>query len=561
MRLIKGWNQFNLIQELDSTGTYLDPKNFKKSGTTQNTSITRMKYGKIFAQAPKTADKSWGLKFVENGFKYSGILYKVIFPDDFMKYFNIKSNRPDLTKDPINLSPAKISDFENFKKPLPDSNAKIAPNQSGSLQPGEKINWQDLQDINIVAVKDSSNRTHFLPGVPDQFKGIGLGYIVYEEFIKFLGYASSDSTAKLEAQKVWSQIIQDPDFYGMVVKRNANDLGAVFVVHKDCNKPNVENEIIEWVKRSFNRDDFSGIAIDDNIFKKYPNLQKYKEKWTFETRNKLSNIYKSLEEIFKNEDLKHLDEVIEFASDNLFEIVDWDYTGNASKEKQALKDALLDLAANPAKLKFYQVVFEKLLSSQVLGFEIFRKILKDTADTLKESVRNSLIKYLWDKVDMKQEFKKILDYVSDKKLNKEIATYKINETDDPRFRFKYFYENQDTDLEDFIKWCNNYTFNPHQLDVILQFFYLVKDKQKLVDKLNKNVLNQFLAVLEKYAFRQDQLLLVDNLEEMSNLEENIIQKKDFSIENSYEFYKFLFKYLEGEELKKTVEKFLNKYGK
>ena len=58
---------------------------------------------------------------------------------------------------------------------------------------------------------------HFTHGIPTEFKGIGLGYHIYKEFIKFLGWAMGTYQGTDDSQKVWSKLLKDDDFYTSII--------------------------------------------------------------------------------------------------------------------------------------------------------------------------------------------------------------------------------------------------------------------------------------------------------------------------------------------------------
>jgi len=59
------------------------------------------------------------------------------------------------------------------------------------------------------------NRIHFREGIHPKLQGIGLGYVIYRDFIKFLGYASSSNNSTIESKRVWEKLFNDSNFYGV----------------------------------------------------------------------------------------------------------------------------------------------------------------------------------------------------------------------------------------------------------------------------------------------------------------------------------------------------------
>jgi len=166
MKRIKKFHNFTrTINEVSVDNTYLDQVDISKDGVTGP-----------FAQAPRTKGKTWGLEFEKNS-GYEN--YIVVFPDYLVK---------------------QIIELVEEKR-------------------GNRIGTDILEGIEIETEGESGfNRTHFPGGINNELRGIGLGYIIYEEFIKFLGYASSKYNASGLAQKVWKKISSDPDFLGICYK-------------------------------------------------------------------------------------------------------------------------------------------------------------------------------------------------------------------------------------------------------------------------------------------------------------------------------------------------------
>ena len=123
----------------------------------------------------------------------------------------------------------------------------------------------DKQYLIISRVKYHNNRLHFVPGIPPESKGSGLGLIIYKQFIKHLGYGSSNQVAKVAAKKLWSKIIQDNDFISLLAdqsvlvfdKKFKGDFDLVvknFVSTKFVSKdylqvdPELESKLGSWFK-------------------------------------------------------------------------------------------------------------------------------------------------------------------------------------------------------------------------------------------------------------------------------------------------------------------------
>lgn len=210
------------IEEIDTTGTYLDRE---KIGTSydKNKLTLVSRFGNVFKDAPTTSDKSYGLEFIEDRKN----MYVVNFPSDF-----------------------------------------------GSKYYSEDINFDDLFTIPLILMHNGfpTNRIHFLGGIPNQLKGTGLGYVIYKEFIKFLGWASSTSDSSESAMVIWSKLVNDPDFYSFLI--NGDEESKIFVIYKKTDK-----DIVDIVKSNIELSDIKikSIKFEDELINAYPELKKYQE--------------------------------------------------------------------------------------------------------------------------------------------------------------------------------------------------------------------------------------------------------------------------------------------
>lgn len=261
------------IFEADISDTYLDIATNKQSSIQKEISLAKKLYGNLFAEAPSTTDKSWGIEFEMLKDYDNSIDYKVKFTDEFFKNF-IKTNADSDSWWEKFLSVFGIGDvsFRSLKKCVINC---------------ERFLYSD-HNFEIDTSKSCFNRIHFAGGIPEEFRGINLGYIIYEAFIKYLGYASSTNNASNEAKRVWSKIAEDPDFYCIISRKRGhhNDLsGSILAVHKDCQE-DLTKVIIDWITRESSlvnsimiTDDktttqgFLGFKIDPNLLKKYKDIE------------------------------------------------------------------------------------------------------------------------------------------------------------------------------------------------------------------------------------------------------------------------------------------------
>jgi hypothetical protein len=121
---------------------------------------------------------------------------------------------------------------------------------------------------------------YHMSGIPNELKGIGLGYLIYEEFINFLGFASSGSHATSEAINIWKKLYNDPEFYGVVISLNDNKKGGILLFHENYNG-DVENIAFEFIKNYIfeiiqYRENLNPIKIDDKLIS-YPKILELKK--------------------------------------------------------------------------------------------------------------------------------------------------------------------------------------------------------------------------------------------------------------------------------------------
>jgi hypothetical protein len=124
------------------------------------------------------------------------------------------------------------------------------------------------------------NRIHFREGIHPELQGTGLGYLIYQDFIKFLGFASSSDSATKDSKRVWQKLLNDPDFYGvfcegdnvLIVSKNWNgDTSSLFktFIQKKCGG-NV-------------------LKINDSLLTDYPEFGSYVQKTIDESYGKAKN--------------------------------------------------------------------------------------------------------------------------------------------------------------------------------------------------------------------------------------------------------------------------------
>ena len=118
-------------------------------------------------------------------------------------------------------------------------------------------------DRMYIEASGEFNRIHFREGVHPQLQGIGLGYVIYQDFIKFLGYASTSDSATNESKRVWSKMMSDPDFYGVVCEGH-----NVMVISK-----NWSGDVVGMVKSFIAKNGRNKVlSLNGNLLNDYPDL-------------------------------------------------------------------------------------------------------------------------------------------------------------------------------------------------------------------------------------------------------------------------------------------------
>jgi len=204
----------NVIKEINTENSYIN---------NQDTEQYQTKNTNVFGNSPHSNFIEYGIQFMGSRTKgmYQAVFMKTM-PDEFYSFVN---------------------QFDDeIKSEIFDSLSKIYIESSGEY-----------------------NRIHFREGIHPYLKGIGLGYIIYEAFIKYLGFASSSESATSDARKIWEKLLNDPDFHGIVCGDEKQ--GGVLIFDKSY------NENVEGIAKKFLSERCKQNAkIDDSLIKMYPNL-------------------------------------------------------------------------------------------------------------------------------------------------------------------------------------------------------------------------------------------------------------------------------------------------
>jgi len=203
-----------VIKEIDTENSYIN--NNKDENQYKNKNIN------VFNSSPTSQFIDYGIQFMESGKGMYQVLFMNQMPDEFYNF---------------------IEQYDNdIKSEIFDSLNRIYIESSGDF-----------------------NRIHFREGIHPYLKGIGLGYIIYEAFIKYLGFASSSESATSDSRKIWKKLLNDPDFHGIVC--GDNNKGDVLIFDKTY-----DGDVLN-ISKKFLSNKCSGDAnIDDSLINMYPDI-------------------------------------------------------------------------------------------------------------------------------------------------------------------------------------------------------------------------------------------------------------------------------------------------
>ena len=176
--------------------------------------------------------------------------------------------------------------------------------------------WTDKRKT-IHCEKDG-HRTHFASGLPNYLRGTGLGFMLYINFIKFLGYARSAGDSSTDAQNLWKKISKRSEFYAinthtdiLVIDKNIigkqklfnGELDKSWLYNSRNSNVYTENDVYTIIMRFMknqNVNSLQDLSIDPELYKDLP-----------DTKRKILNLLKfnpTEEKIINPQDLLKLKE-------------------------------------------------------------------------------------------------------------------------------------------------------------------------------------------------------------------------------------------------------------
>jgi hypothetical protein len=99
-------------------------------------------------------------------------------------------------------------------------------------------------------------------------KGKGVGYALYKKVILALGLGFSDFNSTVDAKRVWTKLVKDPDFYSLVFS-NGDKCCISKVLPNDYITTVVDSLIINTLMEETEIDSSHYGEIDNDLFFKY----------------------------------------------------------------------------------------------------------------------------------------------------------------------------------------------------------------------------------------------------------------------------------------------------
>jgi hypothetical protein len=146
----------------------------------------------------------------------------------------------------------RILDYEKYKKETKE--AKLKEKENLIWDEFEKY-FNDLLKIIRISIDGVYKRIHISHNFPKELIGTGIGYLVFEEFIKYTGWISHDrlESSTVHGKRIISRIVNDPDFYSVYFKHDKYDnyKGEYFLIIYRLDKTLKPIEIIKNFLKKF----------------------------------------------------------------------------------------------------------------------------------------------------------------------------------------------------------------------------------------------------------------------------------------------------------------------
>jgi hypothetical protein len=200
-------------------------------------------------------------KLKSNKFKES--IYQIVLPENVKQYIiknkdvNYLDHMIYLSCEPDNFNrihfKGRIERRQIFGHPRFINDIEILPGYGKEANtPGQL--WPSVFDL--------------LWGLPQSIRGLGLGYLMYKQFIQHLGFASSNNGSSKEAQEVWKKLSGDDDLSGLILNVKGNEryeTGMILIFDKEF-KGDFKRVYQDFIKKI--KSEFTIVSIDIDEFLK-----------------------------------------------------------------------------------------------------------------------------------------------------------------------------------------------------------------------------------------------------------------------------------------------------
>lgn len=123
-----------------------------------------------------------------------------------------------------------------------------------------------LNFITFIDLQQPLNRIHFSNGISSELRGLGIGNIIYKEFIKHIGgYATSASDSTAEAQLIWNKLLKSNDYYSCIIP------SSVIIFDKKLNISKIESLLNKFLNNGL----IFKFDISEDLKSKFKNIEKY----------------------------------------------------------------------------------------------------------------------------------------------------------------------------------------------------------------------------------------------------------------------------------------------
>lgn len=156
----------------------------------------------------------------------------------------------------------KISTINNLIQKITDEDIKE-----------ELIELYDGFRPSIYLETDNFNRIHIPIGIPDEMKGIGLGYNIYKAVLKKHHFISSDSETVVSRQSknIWNKLRKDNEIYTNLCE------SKILSFHQECPDNILEKTLEKFYHDKLLLKDKNNILIDPTLVSNKPNIVAFLE--------------------------------------------------------------------------------------------------------------------------------------------------------------------------------------------------------------------------------------------------------------------------------------------